>query len=211
MKLKKRLLFYRVVEDFLSNRINEEDALALLKGDTELQEAFKQYIALKKSYSRFQSRARPSPGLPEKIMRQIQAQPVVVERAPLFLKVYAAALTAVLCILIPAAIFLSLHHQPKTSPDVVYVKFVLHRPGARSVSIVGDFNDWNPSATPMEDLDGDGTWVAVVPLKKGRYNYAFVVNNSLWIPDPLATDYVKDGFGNVNSVLKLSYEKQGAF
>ena len=32
--------------------------------------------------------------------------------------------------------------------------FRVWAPAARSVSLVGDFNDWNPDAQPMERLEG---------------------------------------------------------
>ena len=41
--------------------------------------------------------------------------------------------------------------------------FAVWAPHAQSVSVVGDFNDWNPDATPMEVLDTSGIYEVFVP------------------------------------------------
>lgn len=64
------------------------------------------------------------------------------------------------------------------------VRFVYVAPGATSVSLVGDFNQWNPVAKPLRRL-GDGTWITDVPLPPGRYAYAFVVDGKV-VVDPAA-------------------------
>jgi 1,4-alpha-glucan branching enzyme len=64
------------------------------------------------------------------------------------------------------------------------VRFVYVAPGATSVSLVGDFNQWNPTAKPLRRL-GDGTWITDVPLPPGRYAYAFVVDGKV-VVDPAA-------------------------
>lgn len=88
--------------------------------------------------------------------------------------------------------------------DVLVVHFELAAPDARQVSLVGDFNDWDPSAQPMIDEDGDGVWHVRVSLKRGvHYTYNFLVNGKEWISDPAATDVVADPFGGAKSVLRL--------
>lgn len=84
----------------------------------------------------------------------------------------------------------------------VFVRLVLLQPGARSVSVVGDFNGWNPGQTPLERSDG-GMWTATIPLKPGRYEYMFVIDGKQWIADPLATEAATDGFGAQNAVLDV--------
>lgn len=64
------------------------------------------------------------------------------------------------------------------------VRFVYVAPGAAKVSVVGDFNAWNPGAMPLKRL-GDGTWIVDVPLTPGRYAYAFVVDGKIEV-DPAA-------------------------
>jgi len=53
-----------------------------------------------------------------------------------------------------------------------------------SVSVVGNFNNWNELFDPMQDVNNDGLWEATSYLEKGNYEYKFKLNNSLWINDP---------------------------
>lgn len=91
---------------------------------------------------------------------------------------------------------------PKQEPTV-FVRLVLLQPGARSVSVAGDFNGWNSAQTPLE-RSGDGMWTATIPLKPGRYQYMFVIDGKQWIADPLATEEATDGFGSQNAVLDVA-------
>jgi hypothetical protein len=79
------------------------------------------------------------------------------------------------------------------------VRFVYVAPAAATVSVVGDFNQWNPTAMPLRRL-GDGTWIVDVPLGPGRYAYAFVVDGKIEV-DPVAPR-AEGEFGE-NSVLMV--------
>jgi hypothetical protein len=81
-------------------------------------------------------------------------------------------------------------------------QFVLVAPEAASVAVVGDFNDWNFSATPLTRQAGDGVWWVTVPLQPGRYRYAFVVNGESWRSDP-NEPAAEDEFGRPNSVVTI--------
>jgi Carbohydrate-binding module 48 (Isoamylase N-terminal domain) len=81
------------------------------------------------------------------------------------------------------------------------VKFVLVAPQAARVSLVGDFNRWDPAATPMQRTPTGGTWSVIVPLSAGRHEYSFVVDGKQWLPDPAAPLAPVDGFGTPNSVV----------
>jgi hypothetical protein len=85
----------------------------------------------------------------------------------------------------------------------VFVRLVLLQPGARSVSVAGDFNGWDPAQTKLERSDG-GVWTATIPLKPGRYQYMFVIDGKQWIADPLAAEEATDGFGAQNAVLDVA-------
>lgn len=80
------------------------------------------------------------------------------------------------------------------------VKFVFFAPKAQKVSLVGDFNDWDQSKTPMIRSAHGGLWSVAVPLSTGRHVYAFVVDGSSWSADPSAPFAPDDGFGHANSV-----------
>ena len=80
------------------------------------------------------------------------------------------------------------------------VKFVFFAPKAQKVSLVGDFNDWDQSKTPMIRSVHGGLWSVAVPLSAGRHVYSFVVDGSSWSADPSAPFAPDDGFGHANSV-----------
>lgn len=81
------------------------------------------------------------------------------------------------------------------------VKFVLVAPQAKEVALVGDFNRWDASATPMTRTPTGGTWSVTLPVTPGRHLYAFVVDGTQWLADPTAPLAPEDGFGAANSVL----------
>jgi hypothetical protein len=82
-------------------------------------------------------------------------------------------------------------------------RFVGHFPGARSVEVVGSFNDWSRGMLHLRDDDHDGIWHGDAVLPAGQHEYMFVVDGERWVADPLAGRYVDDGFGagQENSVL----------
>jgi hypothetical protein len=87
--------------------------------------------------------------------------------------------------------------------SVVYVQFMLDAPGASSVSVAGDFSEWEPSFT-LEDVDGDGVWTGRVPVQPGVHTYMFLIDGTEWRTDPRADRYRDDGFGNRNAVLAVA-------
>ena len=86
---------------------------------------------------------------------------------------------------------------------VKVVQFVLRAPSARSVALVGDFNDWNPGATPLRSASADGVWTIAVPLREGRHAYAFIVDGDEWRADPVAPPAPGDDFGVPSSVVTV--------
>lgn len=92
------------------------------------------------------------------------------------------------------------------TPDTVHVvRFVIAAPGARSVSLAGDFNGWSRNATPLEDVDGRGQWSVTLTLPPGRHEYAFVVDGERWVADPFAA-VTRDEFGQESSVVRVGGE-----
>ncbi|MGI8620162.1 MAG: isoamylase early set domain-containing protein [Gemmatimonadaceae bacterium] len=83
------------------------------------------------------------------------------------------------------------------------VQFMLVAPNASTVSIVGDFNDWDPLAAPLREAAGAGVWTITVPLSAGRHQYVFMVDGNRWTPDPSAPVAVEDDFGMANSVITV--------
>jgi hypothetical protein len=87
-------------------------------------------------------------------------------------------------------------HLPRT------VEFVLRAEADSGVAVVGDFNDWDPRATPLH-ADRDGVWTVAVPLRPGRYRYTFIVDGT-WRRDPAAPRALEDDFGRPTSVITIA-------
>ncbi len=93
---------------------------------------------------------------------------------------------------------------PAAAVDTIkLVQFMLVAPDARTVSVVGDFNDWDPNATPLREAADAGVWTITVPLAAGRHQYVFMVDGNRWTPDPAAPTAIEDDFGMPNSVITV--------
>lgn len=75
--------------------------------------------------------------------------------------------------------------------------------GVAQLYLVGEFNNWDEAATPMEKAD-DGSWSVKLTLEGEReYQYRYVDNNGVWHNDHEADAYVRNEFGADNSVVSL--------
>ena len=74
---------------------------------------------------------------------------------------------------------------------------------ASSVTVVGDFNDWDPSGTPLRPTGRTGVWSVELRLKPGRYHYTFLIDGRRWAGDPSEPKVTSD-FGAPVSVLTVS-------
>ena len=86
------------------------------------------------------------------------------------------------------------------------VRFVFVAPYASRVSLVGDFNKWNPAAMPMRRSTDGRAWLLDVPLPPGRHVYSFIVDGDL-TPDPAAPRAGDDDFGVPSSVVLVAGAK----
>jgi alpha-amylase/alpha-mannosidase (GH57 family) len=95
-----------------------------------------------------------------------------------------------------------LQAQPSVVPEGV--RFVYEDGAAQFVSLVGDFNSWSPTATPMKKT-GSGSWNATVALLPGSYQYAFLVDNQRIQRDPanVLTFEAIDG-SRINSLVTIT-------
>jgi hypothetical protein len=84
------------------------------------------------------------------------------------------------------------------------VQFVFVAPTAKSVSLVGDFNNWDLDATPLAAGPGRAVWTVQLRLPNGRHRYAFVVDDSTWAADPAAPPAAGDDFGMPSSVVTVT-------
>lgn len=76
-------------------------------------------------------------------------------------------------------------------------------PWVERVALVGNFNNWDESADLMTRSD-DGSFEFSIALTPGDYRYKFVLNGSVWTPDPANRDTQPDNMGGVNSVLSVT-------
>jgi 1,4-alpha-glucan branching enzyme len=82
------------------------------------------------------------------------------------------------------------------------VVFICQANGAQSVSIMGDFNDWDESAHPMV-RQPDGAWRIEVPLNHGHHHYVFVVDGKRML-DPRAQGIARDHNNEKVSLIAVS-------
>ena len=71
---------------------------------------------------------------------------------------------------------------------------------ARAVTLVGDFNNWDARATPLEREPGSTLWSVTVPILRGRHVYAYLVD-SVWTIDKRAPVARDPDFGVTGSVI----------
>jgi hypothetical protein len=80
-------------------------------------------------------------------------------------------------------------------------QFVLDNATARRVALVGDFNNWNPSATPLARDPVSGLWTTVVSIAPGRHVYGYLVDDSVLMLDPRAPKIKDPALGVEGSVV----------
>jgi 1,4-alpha-glucan branching enzyme len=93
---------------------------------------------------------------------------------------------------------------PVSAPKAALTRpatFLVIEPHAQRVFLSGEFNNWSTDQMPLR-RDQQGHWEATIDLKPGRYQYKFVVDGQ-WIPDPLATEYVYNQHGTLNSIIDV--------
>lgn len=86
-----------------------------------------------------------------------------------------------------------------TSRGVLFVQ-----PGTQSgnFAIAGDFNNWNPSQTPMTRDENLGVWRACVKVDPGRYRYR-LVHDGQWVQDPFNKTVEANPFGELNNIIEI--------
>jgi hypothetical protein len=83
------------------------------------------------------------------------------------------------------------------------VRFSVVAPAARRVSLVGDFNVWDPHGVAMHRATDGHTWTVDVALPPGRHAFAYMVDGRLRA-DPAAAKAVEDDFGSPSSVIVVA-------
>jgi len=99
---------------------------------------------------------------------------------------------------------MSLKKQFLKSKPVCKVSFRLDAPevsGAKTVQLLGDFNNWDKSAEPMTALKTND-FTATLELETGKaYEFRYLINGSVWKNDPQADYFAANSYGEENSVI----------
>jgi hypothetical protein len=128
-----------------------------------------------------------------------------ISRRPAWAAALAAGVVAVVSVTI-------LHDVRTTRVNAVGhtipVQFVLVAPEARSVAVVGDFNNWGLNDTALVAENHNGVWSVSAPVHTGVHRYAFLVNGKQWVADPTAPRAAGDDFGQPSSALVVEASTQ---
>ena len=89
--------------------------------------------------------------------------------------------------------------------DECEVTFDYNNESASEVTLIGDFNNWEP--VPMKKAKKAGSpYRAKVRLPKdGEFQFRYLVDSSYWANDDAADAYWPNEFGDTNSVVN-TYE-----
>jgi len=96
--------------------------------------------------------------------------------------------------------------EPARTKDMVRVTFELSSSlWAERANLVGDFNNWDTTATPMIRTRSDANWRAAIELEAGRrYAFRYLVDGKEWLNDWHADDHVENPYGSYDSVVDLT-------
>jgi len=76
--------------------------------------------------------------------------------------------------------------------------------GAKSVQLLGDFNNWDKSVEPMTALKSND-FTATLELETGKeYQFRYLIDGSEWKNDTQADYLVANSFGEENSVISTA-------
>jgi 1,4-alpha-glucan branching enzyme len=88
--------------------------------------------------------------------------------------------------------------------DVVNVTFVLPlEEHTRAVSVLGDFNGWDPLAHPLKKRSNGTRSVSVEVPAGGHYRFKYLADGGEWFCDPEAAGVELNEYHEANSVLRV--------
>jgi 1,4-alpha-glucan branching enzyme len=81
---------------------------------------------------------------------------------------------------------------------------------ANEIALVGEFNDWSPTAMKLQRAKS-GAWRVTVPLEAGhRYRYRYLIDGEFWENDWRADEYERNPFGADDSVVDTNPDRKTA-
>ncbi|MFN2290870.1 MAG: isoamylase early set domain-containing protein [Anaerolineae bacterium] len=99
-----------------------------------------------------------------------------------------------------------IHKQPAKAKGKTIVTFVLpSNIWAERVNLVGEFNDWDTRATPMNRNRSDANWKVTLELQTGkRYRFRYLIDGKEWLNDWHADDHIENPYGSYDSIVDLN-------
>lgn len=102
---------------------------------------------------------------------------------------------------------MSIKKQALKSKPVTKVSFKISKDqagGAKSIAILGDFNNWSPEADVMKALK-NGSFSHTLELQSGNtYQFRYLADGERWFNDEEADGFAQTGLGEArNSMLAL--------
>jgi hypothetical protein len=83
------------------------------------------------------------------------------------------------------------------------VRLMFDAPSATQVSVAGDFNQWGAQPTALVRDPESRRWSVTLALRAGEHRYAFVVDETRWVPDPRAEHVARGDDGRLYSLLNI--------
>jgi len=211
------------IEDYLEGRLSAQESAEIeehLNFCSDCQEEFKQWQKLFQelsSLSLSSAEEQPSSDFTAQVMQKIAQEETITTKGwwdkvhhlltlPRVSLKWAAALgMALVTLFLGYNIYFSSVTQycPNNLAEITF-SMRADASQVKSIAVVGDFNDWDPTRNLLADENNDGIWTVTLKLEPGRYEYMFILDGQKWVPDPSAYRYVSDGFGNKNAVLEIS-------
>jgi 1,4-alpha-glucan branching enzyme len=98
-----------------------------------------------------------------------------------------------------------IHHEAERGGDQVRVTFSIpdDGPNGQAVAVVGDFNGWDPTATPTR-RKGNRREATITMQVGRRYAFRYLCKDGTWFNDGGADAYELNEFGSYDSVLDLA-------
>jgi 1,4-alpha-glucan branching enzyme len=98
--------------------------------------------------------------------------------------------------------------QKESAKDQGFVRITFELPSnmwAERINLVGEFNDWDTTATPLRRSRSDANWKVTVELEAGqRHRFRYLVDGREWLNDWHADDHVENPYGSYDSVVDLT-------
>lgn len=116
-----------------------------------------------------------------------------------------ATVFATLLVAVPLTFWITKRYAVEEPVWRTYVvRFIYEDEYAKSVHLIGDFNNWQRNEIVLERVGESKLWTAEIVLDEGFYKYGFLVNETNIVSDPLARYKVKDSLGNESSLMVLA-------